>query len=122
MKGGLEAPNIDLVVYRGRDFEAEFEFEDRYRKVIPLPGITGKAQIRYDDKENGTLLAEFVVQLITLEGNTEPTRVRLTLTDLVTAVMSCGERYYDLLLTTDDGLDYTYMEGQVLVKPSITVK
>lgn len=42
MKGGIDAPNIDLVVYRGRDFEAEFEFEDRYKKVISLTGMTGK--------------------------------------------------------------------------------
>lgn len=122
MKGGLEAPNIDLVVYRGRDFEAEFEFEDRYRKVISLPGMVGKAQIRYDDQENSTLLAEFVVQMITLDGDTEPTRVRLTLTDAVTSAMSCGDRFYDLLLTTSDDLDYTYMEGMIIVKPSITVK
>ena len=104
----------NLVIYTGTDFEQTFVFEDEHtNSALNLTNYTGAANIKkYEGSTNsGTFLVTFT--------NRSLGKVRVSLGSTQTSVLKEGRYYYDLLLNSGSKITRA-IEGQVVVKKSIT--
>jgi len=102
-----------LTILRGRDFDVEFEFAD-----LNLTGYTARSQIRASESQDATLIEEFT---IIVTPGTDST-VELDLSETETGAITQETGFYDLLLTSPSGVDYTYIRGPVTFIGSVTEK
>jgi hypothetical protein len=106
----------NLIIYTGTDFDQTFVLEDsQSNSVMNLTGYNGCAQIkRY---ETSTASASFDVSF----ANDRTTgRVTISMSSATTASIKPGKYFYDILLNSRQGITKRVVEGQVLVKQSVT--
>jgi len=107
----------DLIIYSGNDFKETFEFQDDGGAAIDFSGWTVKSQIRAARRMNADLIEEFTINTPDATGI-----IFLQLTDIQTKALAVGTYYYDILFTNTSDFDEIYVEGKVIVKPTVTEK
>lgn len=108
----------NITIRRGNDFNRLFDFQQPDGKAMDLTNWKVKSQIRRRKIRTAKLVAEFVVSI----PNPSDGAVGLSLTDSVTTSLDAGTAYYDVLLTSPEGDDETYIEGVVTIEPTVTLK
>ena len=106
----------NIVIYTGTDFAQTFVLEDAASNSIKdLTGYVGCAQIkRY---ESSSKSAEFTVGF-----SNDPTTGRVTIEMLssVTETLKAGKYFYDILISSPNGVTERVIEGTAIVKKAVT--
>ena len=104
----------NLTIYPGTDFEQVFVLaNDSDDSAFDLTGYTGIAKIK---KNSGSLSStSFTTSFKSVTGG----EVKLALSSIQTATLMPGRFLYDLLLYKD-GENTKVIEGEVIIKKSIT--
>jgi hypothetical protein len=104
-----------LTVYVGTDFEDEIIFTQG-GVPLDLTDYTAYDQIRPSQSLTDGLIAEFACAITPAEG-----KVRLSLTDMDTRVISAASGYHTLVLRDPSGLDLPFAMGEVTFIQTTTV-
>ena len=106
--------STNLLIHTGTDFDQTFILEDdRTNSVKDLTGVTGFARMR---RYSTSPLS----QSFQLDFTNRPLgKIRISMTDITTKALKPGKYFYDVCLR-DGSLVETVIEGEVLVKRSVT--
>ena len=106
--------NTNLIVHTGTDFEQTFVLEDdRTNSAKVLTGYTGFARMR---RYHSSI--PFTAFTLSFTNRTLG-KVRISLTDTVTAGLKAGKYFYDVCLKDGTTVECV-IEGEVIVKRSVT--
>ena len=106
--------SLNLSIYKGETWTEALRFKQN-GSVLPLTGMTMKAQIR-PAKNSETLIAEMDCTVTAALG-----LVELSLTAVETAAMNPGTYQWDLKATDSDDIVKYWVAGQVTVGGRVTV-
>jgi hypothetical protein len=112
----MNPEKYNLTLYIQRDFCKDFTFVDEEGNLIPIDSWVFKSQIRSTKCQDGTLLAEFTIDI-------DPTTstITLNLSDSETQLLEEGTYFWDLLVEMN-GCDVNLLEGKVKVLCTVTEK
>lgn len=104
----------NLLVYTGTDFNQTFNLEDSdTQSAKNLQGYTGTCEMkRY---ESSRTKKSFNVEFPNPIGT-----VKISMASTITSTLKPGRYYYDLILEDQNSKVSKILEGQVLVKQSVT--
>ena len=108
--------NTNLIIHTGTDFEQTFVLEDdRTNSTKDLTGYTGVAKFKQypNAYSTGDGAFEFAFTNRTLG------KIRIAMTDTVSAGLEPGKYFYDVLLNDGSTVECV-IEGQLIVKRSVT--
>ena len=106
--------NTNLVIHTGTDFEQTFVLEDdRSNSAKNLEGYTGCAKLKKFPESVAINTFNFAF------SNRELGKIRISMTDANTKNLSAGKYYYDVLLNDGSAVERV-IEGQVIVKKTVT--
>ena len=106
----------NIIIYTGTDFAQTFVLEDAASNSIKdLTGYVGCAQIKRYESSNKS--AEFTVGF-----SNDPTTGRVTIEMLssVTETLKAGKYFYDLIISSPEGVTERVVEGTAIVKKAVT--
>ena len=106
----------NIIIYTGTDFAQTFVLEDSAtNSVKDLTGYVGCSQIkRY---ETSTKSADFTV---TFANDRSTGRVSIEMLSTVTETLKAGKYFYDLLISSPEGVTERVIEGTAIVKKAVT--
>ena len=108
--------NTNLLIHTGTDFEQTFVLEDdRTNSAKDLTGYTGVAKFKQFPNAYSTGDGAFDFSFT----NRKLGKIRIAMTDTVTAKLEPGKFFYDVLLNDGSAVECV-IEGQLIVKRSIT--
>jgi len=108
---------IDLTILRGTDFSSSFVISDK-DGPIDMTGWTVKSEIRDRRNQNSNLIKAFNVNT----DNLAVGKIILELSDSEISTITQSSGWYDVLYTTDTGIDYRYFYGEVKLLGTVTKK
>jgi len=106
----------NIIIYTGTDFAQTFVLEDSASNSVKnLTGYVGCSQIkRY---ETSTKSADFTVAF----ANDRTTgRVSIEMLSTVTETLKAGKYFYDLIISSPEGVTERVIEGTAIVKKAVT--
>ena len=106
----------NIIIYTGTDFAQTFVLEDSASNSIKdLTGYVGCSQIkRY---ETSTKSADFTV---TFANDRSTGRVSIEMLSTVTETLKAGKYFYDLIISSPEGVTERVIEGTAIVKKAVT--
>ena len=106
----------NIIIYTGTDFAQTFVLEDSAsNSVKDLTGYVGCSQIkRY---ETSTKSADFTV---TFANDRSTGRVSIEMLSTVTETLKAGKYFYDLIISSPEGVTERVIEGTAIVKKAVT--
>ena len=106
----------NIIIYTGTDFAQTFVLEDSAsNSVKDLTGYVGCSQIkRY---ETSTKSADFTV---TFDNDRSTGRVSIEMLSTVTETLKAGKYFYDLIISSPEGVTERVIEGTAIVKKAVT--
>ena len=106
----------NIIIYTGTDFAQTFVLEDSAtNSVKDLTGYVGCSQIkRY---ETSTKSADFTV---TFANDRSTGRVSIEMLSTVTETLKAGKYFYDLIISSPEGVTERVIEGIAIVKKAVT--
>ena len=108
--------NTNLLIHTGTDFEQTFILEDdRTNSAKDLTGYTGVAKFKAFPNAYSTGDGAFDFSFT----NRKLGKIRIAMTDTVTAKLEPGKFFYDVLLNDGSSVE-SVIEGQLIVKRSVT--
>ena len=108
--------NTNLLIHTGTDFEQTFVLEDdRTNSAKDLTGYTGVAKFKQYPNAYSTSDSTFDFAFT----NRGLGKIRIAMTDTVTAKLEAGKYFYDVLLNDGSSVE-SVIEGQLIVKRSVT--
>ncbi len=108
--------NTNLIIHTGTDFEQTFILEDdRTNSAKDLTGYTGVAKFKQYPNAYSTGDDAFEVTFT----NRTLGKIRIAMANTATAKLEPGKFFYDVLLNDGSTVE-TVIEGQVIVKRSVT--
>ena len=108
--------NTNLLIHTGTDFEQTFVLEDdRTNSAKDLTGYTGVAKFKQFPNAYSTGDGALDFSLT----NRKLGKIRIAMTDTVTAKLEPGKFFYDVLLNDGSSVE-SVIEGQLIVKRSVT--
>ena len=108
--------NTNLLIHTGTDFEQTFVLEDdRTNSAKDLTGYTGVAKFKQYPNAYSTGDGAFDFSFT----NRKLGKIRIAMTDTVTAKLEPGKFFYDVLLNDGSAVECV-IEGQLIVKRSVT--
>ena len=108
--------NTNLLIHTGTDFEQTFVLEDdRTNSAKDLTGYTGVAKFKQFPNAYSTGDGAFDFSFT----NRKLGKIRIAMTDTVTAKLEAGKYFYDVLLNDGSSVE-SVIEGQLIVKRSVT--
>ena len=108
--------NTNLIIHTGTDFEQTFILEDdRTNSAKDLTGYTGVAKFKQFPNAYSTGDGAFDFSFT----NRKLCKIRIAMTDTVTAKLEPGKFFYDVLLNDGSSVECV-IEGQLIVKRSVT--
>ena len=108
--------NTNLLIHTGTDFEQTFVLEDdRTNSAKDLTGYTGVAKFKQFPNAYSTGDGAFEFSFT----NRKLGKIRIAMTDTVTAKLEPGKFFYDVLLNDGSSVE-SVIEGQLIVKKSVT--
>jgi hypothetical protein len=113
------AGRYDIVVDRGATLLRTFAVTDANQAPVPYAGYTGRMQVRRDHSSS-TVLLDATTSNGKLTINGAAGTISLNVSDEETANLSATTAYYDLMLTSTAGQSFKLLEGQFIVRPTVT--
>ena len=108
--------NTNLIIHTGTDFEQTFVLEDdRTNSAKDLTGYTGVAKFKQYPNAYSTSDDAFELAFT----NRTLGKIRIAMADTKTAKIGPGKYFYDVLLNDGSSVE-TVIEGQLIVKRSVT--
>ena len=108
--------NTNLIIHTGTDFEQTFVLEDdRTNSAKDLTGYTGVAKFKQFPNAYSTGDGAFDFAF----PNRQLGKIRISMADTATAGIPPGKYFYDVLLNDGSAVE-TVIEGQLIVKRSVT--
>ena len=108
--------NTNLIIHTGTDFEQTFVLEDdRTNSAKDLTGYTGVAKFKQYPNAYSTSDGAFNFSF----PNRTLGKIRIAMTDTVSAGLEPGKYFYDVLLNNGSKVE-SVIEGQLIVKRSVT--
>ena len=108
--------NTNLIIHTGTDFEQTFVLEDdRTNSTKDLTGYTGVAKFKQYPNAYSTSDGAFEFAFT----NRTLGKIRIAMTDTVSAGVEPGKYFYDVLLNDGSAVECV-IEGQLIVKRSVT--
>ena len=108
--------NTNLIIHTGTDFEQTFVLEDdRTNSTKDLTGYTGVAKFKQYPNAYSTSDGAFDFSF----PNRTLGKIRIAMTDTVSAGLEPGKYFYDVLLNDGSKVE-SVIEGQLIVKRSVT--
>ena len=106
----------NIIIYSGTEFAQTFVLEDSAsNSVKDLTGYVGCSQIkRY---ETSTKSADFTV---TFANDRSTGRVSIEMLSTVTETLKAGKYFYDLIISSPEGVTERVIEGTAIVKKAVT--
>tara|TARA_B100000029_G_C17200166_1_gene824068 strand:- start:123 stop:464 length:342 start_codon:yes stop_codon:yes gene_type:complete len=105
----------NLTIHTGTDFDQVFVLaDDASESILNLTGYTSSAKM----KRHGTSATStsFTTSFTNIAGG----KVKIALTAAQTAELKPGRYLYDLILTNSSGENIRVVEGEIMVKKSVT--
>ena len=106
----------NIIIYTGTDFAQTFVLEDSASNSIKdLTGYVGCSQIKRYESSNKS--ADFTVSF----ANDRSTgRISIEMLSSVTETLKAGKYFYDLIISSPNGITERVIEGTAIVKKSVT--
>lgn len=102
----------NLIIYTGTDFTQTFILGDNFGSL----NLTGYSVVMKMKKHGDSVSSTNITTLIT---NAAIGRIKVSLVPAQTSILKPGRYYYDLVLIKD-GTNTRVIEGDVIVKKSVT--
>ena len=111
----MAVPAVNIVIEKGTDFEATYNVSNSDNSVYSLTNQTATAKIR--KHPTATSVKSFSVGITTSTGE-----VRISMASTITADLTPGRNYYDVILTNSiTGKKIKIFEGTALVHDTVSV-
>ena len=106
----------NLIIYTGTDFNQTFILEDSDSNSLKnLSGYTGYAKFKkYETSKTSYSFS------ITFFGDRSNGKIMLSTSASSTSTLKPGKYFYDVVLTDSQGINNRVVEGEVIVKKSVT--
>ena len=106
----------NIIIYTGTDFAQTFVLEDSAsNSVKDLTGYVGCSQIKRYESSNKS--ADFSVAF----ANDRSTgRISIEMLSSVTETLKAGKYFYDLIISSPEGVTERVIEGTAIVKKAVT--
>ena len=106
----------NIIIYTGTDFAQTFVLEDSASNSIKdLTGYVGCSQIKRYESSNKS--ADFTVSF----ANDRSTgRISIEMLSSVTETLKAGKYFYDLIISSPNGVTERVIEGTAIVKKAVT--
>ena len=106
----------NIIIYTGTDFAQTFVLEDSAsNSVKDLTGYVGCSQIKRYESSNKS--ADFSVAF----ANDRTTgRISIEMLSGVTETLKAGKYFYDILISSPNGITERVIEGTAIVKKAVT--
>lgn len=105
---------VNLIIDQGADFQQTFDLTATNGQPLNLTGYTAAAQMR---KHSGSKKAyEFTVTFTDRESG----QIKLSMVDTTTRLIKSGRYVFDIILTDSNLEKVKVLEGQVLLRSSVT--
>jgi len=109
----MAVPAVNIQIDSGTYFENEFTLENPDGTPIDLTGYTGISKIRkYPEAAN---VQSFTVGITSLTG-----KVQVSMADTITSELVLGRNYFDVVLTSGDGVVSKVIQGTAIVNPTVS--
>ena len=105
---------VNLIIDQGADFQQTFDLTAANGEPLDLTGYTASAQMR---KHSGS--KNFYAFTVAFTDRTSG-QIKLTLSDTITSRIKPGRYNYDIILTDSNLEKIKILEGQGLVRGSVT--
>ena len=118
--------NLDIDVYKDRDFEKVFTLKDNEEAIIDLDGWTAAAQVR-PSLGSTTVIADFDISMVAASGT-----ITMSLDDAVTAdieivnpitlgsIVTSSNMVWDMVVNDSISDRYSLIEGKCTVHETVT--
>ena len=106
----------NIIIYTGTDFAQTFVLEDSASNSIKdLTGYVGCSQIKRYESSNKS--ADFTVSF----ANDRSTgRISIEMLSSVTETLKAGKYFYDLIISSPNGVTERVIEGTAIFKKAVT--
>ena len=106
----------NLIIYTGTDFNQTFILEDSDSNSLKnLSGYTGYAKFKkYETSKTSYSFS------ITFFGDRSNGKIMVSMSASSTSTLKPGKYFYDVVLTDSQGINNRVVEGEVIVKKSVT--
>jgi len=106
----------NIIIYTGTDFAQTFVLEDSAtNSVKDLTGYVGCSQIKRYETSNKS--ADFAISF----ANDRTTgRISIEMLSTVTETLKAGKYFYDLIISSPEGVTERVVEGTAIVKKAVT--
>ena len=105
--------SVNLIIHTGTDFEQTFVLADDSNATLNLSSYTVSSKMKRHGGSSSS------VDLNASVSDATGGRVKLSLSDTQSYTLSPGRYYYDIVITKDEIADRV-VEGEVIVKKSVT--
>lgn len=109
----MAVPVVNINIEKGADFSNTFTINNYDGSVFNLNGYTAIAKIR--KYPESPISHPFAVGITSFAG-----KITLSMGSTATLDLTNGRNYYDILITSDEGVKTRVIEGSALVSPSIS--
>jgi len=111
----MTVPAVNIVIEKGTDFEATYNVSNSDSSVYSLTNQTATAKIR--KHPTATSVKSFTTSITTSTGE-----IKISMGSTVTADLTAGRNYYDVILThATTGKKTKIFEGTALVHDTVSV-
>lgn len=110
----MAVPSVNITIEKGAYFENTFTINNADGTALNLIGYSAVAKVK--KYPSSTTSQSFSVSIIASTG-----KIQISMTDTVTATLSEGRNYYDIVITSSGGTKTRVIEGMALVTPSVSV-
>jgi len=102
---------VNLIIEKGTDFEESFDVTNPDGTVVPLTGFSAVSKIKkYPESSTST---SFSVGITSETG-----KIAISIANTVTAALSPGRYYYDVIIISPESKKTKIVEGMALVTSS----
>jgi hypothetical protein len=107
--------NANYELERGADFIQNFTFKNPDKTPLDLTGFTAASKIRKypTSPKYNTINITFV--------DRAAGKIRLSISKELTSLLTPGRNYYDLIITSSEGISTKKLEGNIIVNNSSTL-
>ena len=111
----MAVPAVNIVIEKGTDFEATYNVTNADNSVYALTNQSASAKIR--KHPTATTSKSFTTTITTATGD-----IKISMGSTVTAELTAGRNYYDVILTNSvTGKVTKVFEGTAIVKDTVSI-
>lgn len=110
----MAVPSVNITIEKGVNFENTFTVNNSDNTPLSLVGHSAVAKVK--KHHSSTTSYPFTILITASLG-----KIQLSMGSTITSQLPEGRNYYDIVVTSNDGIKTRVIEGMALVTPSVSV-